>query len=132
MEGYGGYVFSVRVSSLDGAGDGTRTRDVQLGKTTVNRKQRTLRFQHLVLAIESTQFSLCASARLLTEHKRSTRIRKAMNHRPSAFDEVISREDLGRMPAIAPVREQAGLNFPSNSPLGTSTVWSKYSSQVVA
>jgi hypothetical protein len=29
---------------------------------------------HLVLAIEITQFSLCAFARLLTEHKRSTRI----------------------------------------------------------
>ena len=27
-----------------GAGDGTRTRDVQLGKTTVNWKQRILRF----------------------------------------------------------------------------------------
>jgi hypothetical protein len=74
MEGYGGYVFSVRVSSLDGAGDGTRTRDVQLGKTTVNWKQRTLRFQHLVLAIENTRFSLCVSAGSLTEHKRSTRI----------------------------------------------------------
>ena len=39
---------------------GTRTRDVQLGKTTVNWKQRTLRFPHLVLAIENTAFSLCA------------------------------------------------------------------------
>ncbi len=29
---------------------------------------------HLVLAIEITQFSLCAFARLLTEHKRSTRV----------------------------------------------------------
>jgi hypothetical protein len=36
MECCGMQVFSVRVSSLDGAGDGTRTRDVQLGKTTVN------------------------------------------------------------------------------------------------
>jgi hypothetical protein len=40
---------------------GDRTRDVQLGKTTVNWKQRTLRFLHLVLAIENTQFSLFAS-----------------------------------------------------------------------
>jgi hypothetical protein len=31
-------------SFISGAGDGTRTRDVQLGKTTVNWKQRTLRF----------------------------------------------------------------------------------------
>src|SRR5438094_6849003 len=29
---------------------------------------------HLVLAIENTQFSLCALARFLTEHKRSTGI----------------------------------------------------------
>jgi hypothetical protein len=32
MECSGMQVFSVGVSSLDGAGDGTRTRDVQLGK----------------------------------------------------------------------------------------------------
>jgi hypothetical protein len=37
----------------DGAGDGVRTRDVQLGKTTINWKQRTLRFLHLFLAIEN-------------------------------------------------------------------------------
>src|ERR1035441_7063820 len=36
-------VLLVRIEAL-GAGDGTRTRDVQLGKTTVNWKQRTLRF----------------------------------------------------------------------------------------
>ena len=58
----------------NGAGDGVRTRDVQLGKTTVNCKQRTLRFLHVVLAIQFAQFSPCASARLLTEHKRSTRL----------------------------------------------------------
>jgi hypothetical protein len=46
--------------------------DCQLGKTTVNWKQRTLRFLHLVLAIENTAFSLCASYKTLTEHKRST------------------------------------------------------------
>ncbi len=46
-------------SSKDGAGDGARTHDVQLGKTTVNWKQRTLRFLHLVLAIENTPVSLC-------------------------------------------------------------------------
>jgi hypothetical protein len=58
--------------------------DVQLGKTTVNWKQRTLRFLHLVLAIENTQFSLCALFTDQTEHKRSTRSR------------------LGRAPALAP------------------------------
>jgi hypothetical protein len=57
-----------------GAGDRIRTGDVQLGKTTLNWKQRTLRFLHLVLAIENTQFSLCASYKTLMEHKRSTRI----------------------------------------------------------
>jgi len=66
----------MRVDALScskyGAGDGVRTRDVQLGKTTVNWKQRLLRFQHLVLAIQISLFSPCASARLLTEHKRST------------------------------------------------------------
>jgi len=36
-----------------GAGDGGRTRDVQLGKTTINWKQRQLRFLHLFLAIEN-------------------------------------------------------------------------------
>src|ERR1039457_1545338 len=57
---------------MDGAGDGTRTRDVQLGKTTVNWKQRLLRFRHLVLAIQVPLFSPCGSAWLLngaqTEH----------------------------------------------------------------
>ena|ERR1700686_4551228 len=61
-----------------GAGDGTRTRDVQLGKTTANWKQRTLRFLHLILAIENTQFSFCALARFLTEHKRSTQLRRTL------------------------------------------------------
>src|ERR1019366_1124150 len=63
---------------------GARTRDVQLGKTTVNWKQRTLRFLHLVLAIENIQFSLCALFTDQTEHKRSTRSR------------------VGRAPALAP------------------------------
>jgi hypothetical protein len=49
---------------LDGAGDGGRTRDVQLGKTTVNWKQRTLRFLHLVLAIENTPVFTRCSAQL--------------------------------------------------------------------
>jgi len=45
-----------------GAGDRVRTGDVQLGKTTVNWKQRTLRFQHLVLAIENTPvFTMCSA-----------------------------------------------------------------------
>lgn len=53
-------------------GTGLEPRDVQLGKTAVNWKQRTLRFLHLVLATENTQvFALC-SAQLLngaqTEH----------------------------------------------------------------
>src|SRR5438477_4807362 len=37
---------------------------VQLGKTTVNWKQRTLRFQHLVLAIENSPVSILCSAHL--------------------------------------------------------------------
>ena len=45
-----------------GAGDRGRTGDVQLGKTTVNWKQRQLRFLHLVLAIENTPVSLLCSA----------------------------------------------------------------------
>ena len=47
--------------------------DCQLGKTTVNCKQDHRVFECLDLAIENLQFSLCASAALLTEHKRSTR-----------------------------------------------------------
>src|SRR4029077_19946761 len=36
--------------------------DVQLGKTTVNWKQRTLRFPHLILAIENTPvFTRCSA-----------------------------------------------------------------------
>jgi hypothetical protein len=50
--------------------------ECQLGKTTVNWKQRRLRFLHLVLAIENIMFSLCALFTAQTEHKRSTRIFK--------------------------------------------------------
>jgi hypothetical protein len=38
MEGYGGCVFKVSVSIDFGAGDGTRTRDVQLGNMSVDCK----------------------------------------------------------------------------------------------
>jgi hypothetical protein len=38
--------------------------DVRLGKTTVNWKQRTLRFLHLVLAIENTPVLTLCSAQL--------------------------------------------------------------------
>ena len=65
-------VWNLLILGKFGAGDRIRTGDVQLGKTTVNWKQRTLRFLHLFLAIENTQFSFCASVGLLTEHKRST------------------------------------------------------------
>jgi hypothetical protein len=52
--------------------------DVQLGKTKVNWKHRTLRLLHLVLAIENTPaFSPC-SAQLATEHKRSTLYRDVL------------------------------------------------------
>ena len=65
-------VKSVRASCEKMAGDGARTRDVQLGKTTVNWKHRLLRFQHLVLAIENPRFlTLCLRAALngaQTEH----------------------------------------------------------------
>ena len=58
-----------------GAGDRVRTGDVQLGKTTFNWKQRTLPFQHLVLAIENSLFfTLCVRAALngaQTEHTNS-------------------------------------------------------------
>ena len=40
-------------SVLNGAGDRGRTGDVQLRKTTINWKQRTLRFLHLFLATEN-------------------------------------------------------------------------------
>jgi len=49
-----------------------RTRGGQLGKTTVNWKQRTLRCLHLVLAIVNTpDFTRC-SAQPLMEHECST------------------------------------------------------------
>jgi hypothetical protein len=41
-----------------------RCRDVQLGKTTVNWKQRALRFLHLVLAIENTPVFIRCSAQV--------------------------------------------------------------------
>ena len=37
-----------------------------------------MRFLHLILAIENTQFSLCALGRFLTEHKRSIRFRPSL------------------------------------------------------
>ena len=47
--------------------------DAQLGKTTVNWKQRTLRFLHLVLAIENTPvFTRCSAQLANGEHKWST------------------------------------------------------------
>jgi len=45
--------------------------EIQLGKTTVNWKQRTLPFPHLVLAIEFRRFFYCASFSSLMEHKYS-------------------------------------------------------------
>ena len=43
-------------------------RDVQLGKTTINWKQRQLRFLHLVLAIDFRRISLGALLSSQTEH----------------------------------------------------------------
>ncbi len=66
---------SLQVIQKIGAGDGDRTRDVQLGNRTVNWKQRTLRFRHLVLAIEIwAVFALCLRAALIgaqTEHEKA-------------------------------------------------------------
>lgn len=51
------------------------TRDVQLGKMTINWKQRQLRFLHLVLAIENTPVLTLCSAQLANgaqmEHRNS-------------------------------------------------------------
>jgi hypothetical protein len=52
------------------------TRDVQLGKTTINWKQRTLRFLHLFLAIENNPVFTLGFGPVLngaqTEHRPST------------------------------------------------------------
>ncbi len=55
-----------------GAGDGDRTRDVQLGDATANWKQKRLRFRRSFWRMRMPSFHFALPNRKLTEHKRST------------------------------------------------------------
>jgi hypothetical protein len=76
---------------LNGAGDRIRTGDVQLGKTTANWKQRTLRFLHLFLAIENNPVFTSRFGSVLngaqTEHTLKLHLRiYRSKHRAMTFD----------------------------------------------